>query len=1052
MLFRIASHDIELKIDSGADVNIITATDWESISLKGRVGVSDITKAVKCGEKLLDYSGREIPFKGSFIADIETVDAVKAITRAKFYVAASRPQAVLSYTTARNLNVLKIGHDIQSVGRKNEIFPTMPIEPIKFEVDLTIRPRLCIYNNIPAAFEERVNNNWDDLEAKGIIEPVKGRPVWLSRVEIVPKRLGGFRIVIDMRAANKAIFRIHYPMPNQENLLNRLKGAKIFSKLDFSCAYFHIPIAKESRYLTAFMTKKGAMQYTRLPFGINCAPEIFQRIMDETFGDIEGLIVYLDDLLIFAKDRQALREITKTVRDRIKQARLTVNEEKCVFETEHVEFLGLVISEEGIKPAKEKIDAIVDFPRPGSYKDLRGFLGLVTFISSHLQNFSTESEPLRRLLMGKSSILKGRKQLPYWRNEQETAFTRLKEMAKNEVLTKGFFDPSARTLLHTDASNVGLGAVLQQINRNEESKVIACASKSLTKTERAYPQTQREALAAVWGTEKFRYHLAGRMFTIITDHDPLRFIFGEGSTKSSKRAITRAEGWALRLSPYRFDVETVRSEQNIADALSRQFNESQIDSEFESEDENKDYEQAVEVNILSVVERTRAVSMRELVEETLKDQELQSIVESIQNGRWEGEAKRYRPYAKEITGKFGIVIRASRIIIPRSLQTKVMSIAHRSHPGMSTTKHLLRQDTWWLGMDRDIERYIENCLTCVQLAKQSRPEPLVMTTLPDGPWQSLGIDFYSVGEIKEKLLVIADYYSRFLEVVIMNDTTSEATIGALGKVFEKLGWPTRIRSDNGPQFVSEVFKKWAETNGIQHDLTTPRFAQENGLVERYMKGITRTLSIAKIEQTNWKQNLLQYINDYNTWPHSVTLVPPRELLCGRVMRNQLPSVRQTTKMIVHGPFDDAVRAADFEHKSKKKEKTDRQRRALTSDLTVGDYVHIKKDIRPSKIDPIFTAEKYLVTARNGGRVVIDYNGKKLIRKTVHLKKALSENEQESPASVEFQAQDGPSNSTEDSKESSARENTPRRSERLKISKLRLPGAQKVCEISAEQEA
>lgn len=974
-----------MKIDSGADVNILSAGDWKEINRLGREGISNLVRGDKCIEKLLDYNGKEIPIKGAFAARIEAVGMNKPTVEAKFFVAASRPQAVLSYQTAREMNILKIGYEVGCV-RKVGTFPVMAIEPIKFEVDETVRPSLCIYNNIPLAFEEEVDQYWADLEAKDIIEPVKGAPIWLSRVEVVPKRLGGFRIVIDMRPANKAISRVHYPMPNQEKLLNKLNGAKYFSKLDLSSAYFHIPIAEESRYLTAFMTKKGAMQYTRLPFGINCAPEIFQRIMDETFGDIEGLIIFLDDLLIFSEKAEILQETTQKVLERISSSNLTINKEKSVFEVDSVEFLGMIISQDGVQPSEEKIKAIVDFPQPQTYKELRGFLGLMTFISSHIKNFSTKSEPLRRLLAGKSTSLKGARLLPFWETDQQEAFMELKRVAAGEIITRGYFDRNAKTFLQTDASNVGLGAMLFQKDDEGLNRVNACASKSLTETEKAYPQTQREALAVVWATKKFHYYLAGREFTIVTDHEPLKFIFGGTSSKTSKRAITRAEGWALHLSSYRFKVETVTGASNVVDALSRQLG-SLNDEAFNSSDDEDKHAQELQVNIQAITQRSASMSVREVAEETESDPELQAVIASLSNGIWDDNTKRYKPFASDMTVRDGLLIRSSRLVVPRKMQIKVIEMAHRSHPGMSTTKHLLRQHTWWLGMDRDIEKFIASCLTCIQLSQMNRPEPMKMTKLPEGPWQSLAIDFYSVGEIDEKILAIVDYYSRYIEIVIMADTTAEATIKALEKVFCKLGWPYMLKSDNGPQFASAIFKEWAQSNDIKHELTTPRFAQENGLVERQMKGITRALAIAKIEKLNWRNHLGQYVCDYNSWPHSVTQVPPRELLFGRVMRSQLPNAGKPMRSSNAVPFDDDIRSADFNYKDKKKIKIDRQRRAITSDLTVGDFVHIKKDIRNSKIDPIFTAEKYKITARSGGRVTIDYNGKKLIRKTIHLKKA-----------------------------------------------------------------
>lgn len=993
MTFEIEGVPVILKIDSGADANLITASDWDR--LKGRGTVEPLKNAPEVS--LVDYNGRAIPIKASFEAEIRISGSVSSSAKAKFYVAASRPQAVLSYETSLELGVLKIGKSIDQVGAMVKRFPIMPIEPIKFEVIGSVRPRLCIYNNIPAAFEQEIEKYWEGLEAQGIIEAVKGIPVWLSRVEVVPKKLGGYRVVIDMRAANEAIKRIHYPMPNQEKLLAKLGNAKFYSKIDFTSAYFHVPVEEDSRFLTAFMTNKGAMQYTRLPFGINCAPEIFQKIMDQSFRQIKGVLVYLDDLLLFGDSIEELRKVTEKVLQKIKTSNLTINKEKCEWEVQKIGFLGLVITPEGITPADEKVKAITDFPTPQTFAQLRGFLGLVTFIAKHLFDLSTETAPLRELLVGESRTLKGNKQLPYWNDEQQQAFGNLKAMAANEVIVRGHFKENTKTEIITDASLKGISALVVQEDEEGKTRVIACASKSLTRTEQAYPQTHREALAIVWGVEKFHYYLAGRKFTIVTDHEPMKYIFGNSCCKTNKRAITRAEGWALRLSPYDYDVRTIAGSTNIADVLSRQLPETvekedvhmvehlSVASVQKEQNHQRWLNGSIKLNVLAVYELTRLISLERLRQETNQDQELQQLANSLKLGVWTEETKKYRQYETELSAHTELMLRGDRIIIPISLQNEMIGIAHQSHPGMSTTKHMLRANVWWLGMDRHVENYIKNCQTCIELSRDDLPEPMVMSTMPEGPWSKLALDFWSTSAINEKVLVVADYYSRFIEALVMKETTAEATIKTLTALFQKRGWPDTLKHDNGPQFASATFREWAEEHMMKLNPTTPRFAQENGLVERHMKGITRALAIAKVENTEWKQTLEQYVDNYNSWPHSVTLIPPRDLLNGRVLRGQLPQLIKP-KRLTKDMYDSMAREADLAHKAKKKEKEDRRRRAKPSDIATGDYVHVKRDLRSSKIDSNFTSKKFLVLARSGGRVVLDYFGKKLIRKTVHLKK------------------------------------------------------------------
>lgn len=338
-----------------------------------------------------------------------------------FYVAANRPQAVLSYATSRKLGVLTLTSTILQVDLVVS-FPTMPIALIKLKIDKQITPRVCIYNKIPAALELFVSDHWDDLERRGVIEPVPVNPIWLSRVDVVPKKDGTSRIVIVMRPANRAIARKHYPMPNPDRLLTKIRNAKYFSKLDMKSEYHHILIHPASRYVKAIMTNSGASQYTRLPFGINCAPEVFQQVMDNTFGSLEGVLVYLDDVLIHALDKEMLKERLAAVLAIVKNNNLTLNERKCIWEAELVEFLGSVLLSTGCTSSAEKIDAIKNFPQPRTYAELRAFIDVVKCISRHLWNISTIMEPLRQLLTGDSHKLKGGKLLEIWGAEQDSAF------------------------------------------------------------------------------------------------------------------------------------------------------------------------------------------------------------------------------------------------------------------------------------------------------------------------------------------------------------------------------------------------------------------------------------------------------------------------------------------------------------------------------------------------------------------------------------------------------------------------------------------------------
>lgn len=1002
MPFLVNGVIINLKIDSGADVNVMSMRNFEAIA-KGETQPLVLNK--NNDVQLRDFGGNEIKCAGCVTTTIAASAAGDKLEET-FHIAASRPQSVLCYETSTRLGVLKMTSTIMQV-EAIKIFPTMPLEPIKLRINEEVMPRICIYNNIPAALEPFINDHWDKLEQRGVIEPVPDAPKWLSRVDVVPKKDGTYRVIIDMRPANKAIARKYYPMPNPDHLLSRMGNARFFAKFDLKSAYHHVLLHPASRYVTAFMTNKGARQFTRLPFGINCAPEIFQQIMDNTFGMLEGVLVYLDDVLVYAPDKETLRKRREAVMTIVKKNNLTLNTDKCVDEAVSVEFLGSILSSSGCLPVPERVNGIKNFARPKTYAELREFIGLVNYIAKHLYDISTIMEPMRRLLEGDSKSLKGAKLLENWEQEQEGSFVKTKEMVTKNILERGYYCRNHLTKITTDASPVGIAAIITQIDTSkpehlQTERVIACTSRSLTKTERKYPQTQREALAITWGIDKNSYYLVGTKFVVVTDHEPLKYIFGNGARKSlSKRAVTRAESYAMRLSQYNFEVETVRSKENRADILSRC---PATKTQRTLESTAPQCVITAVVGTISatpeeIVSRNSALTPEEVRTATSNDPQLLKVIQALKGDcDWDTEIADFIRFRKELVYADNLLMRGDRIVVPEKLQTKAMSVAHRSHPGMSTTKHLLRKYVWWPRMDRAVEEFVRTCATCIRLSTSDPPEPMLMSSFPNGPWQNISIDFWSGGDTDIKVLVAADYYSKAIRAETMKETTSEATIKVLEKVFDEWGWPESIKHDNGPQLVSDLFRGWMRSNGVSSLPTTPRNAQENGLVERHMKGITRAFAIAKIEKRRPEETLRQYVCDYNSWPHTVTQLAPRDVLMGRIVKTRFPLLEGTEK---HHSFDSIARARDLTFKAKKKATEDRKRRAKPSNVKVGDKVYVRNHDRKNKTEANFSGEKHEVTARSGGRLTLKSlkDGVKKLRKTIDVK-IVPENEHDGSGSLD----------------------------------------------------
>lgn len=495
----------------------------------------------------------------AFRARIQAAGSTNSVTT-DFLVVKNGKRSLLGRSTASELKLLLVGAQVNDCEMTSvNIFPKMPGVKIKFSIDTNIPPTRNAYYNIPAAYREGARRRLLEMEASGIIERVTTAPEWISGMSAVAKGKDDFRLVVNMRAPNRAIKREYFRLPVMDEMKIKLHGAKYFTKLDLKNAYYHLELSETSRDLTTFLAENGMFRFTRLMFGVNCAPEIFQREMSRILEDVENKIVYIDDILMFADSLEELHRIVAKVLKILRANNLTLNTNKCEYDKTQITFLGHMLDEEGFHVEEAKISAIQKFRRPTTASELRSFLGLASYISPYIRNFANISNPLWSVAGSK---------LWSWSDRQEKAFNELKEQIIRCTVTLGYFSEHEDTVLYTDASPNALGAVLVQESPGKNPRIISFASKALTGTEKRYAQNQREALGAVWAVEHFSYFLLGRCFTLRTDATGVAFIFNR-TRENTKRALTRADGWALRLSPYNYSIEYVKGGDNIADPSSR---------------------------------------------------------------------------------------------------------------------------------------------------------------------------------------------------------------------------------------------------------------------------------------------------------------------------------------------------------------------------------------------------------------------------------------------------------------------------------------------------
>lgn len=974
-------------IDSGARANVVSEQAFERLLEQHNTGKIKLVKLTGASSRRLKPYATEAPLitLGEFFAKITIPNSDKPEVWGQFTAVRGGEDSLLSLETAQQLIVLHVGLSVRAITiappqtQGDEEFPYVPGELVRFELIENATPTKNAFFHVPLAFQEEAENKLRDMEKKGIIERVREPPEWISGMMAVPKGKS-FRLVVCMAAVNKSIKRQFHYLITPEVMQAKLAGAKIFSKLDLSNAFFHLRLAEESKKLTTFMSSIGMFRYKRLLFGVNCAPEIFQSTMERLFAGISGIIIYIDDILIFAKDKAELITRTAQVEEVLLRNNLTVNKDKCESEKESITFLGHRLSPEGINIEESKISTIKNFREPKSISELRSYLGMLSYSREFLKDIHELLAPLRDCLKQNNSAKKDG--APFlWSEEAAKAFRACQFAIINCTLTRGFFDNDLRTRVTTDASPLGLGAVLSQVKPNGDVTIIAFASKSLTSAEANYSQAHKEALAIVWAVEHWRYYLLGREFELFTDAQGIALVFKK-SDCSNKRSASRIDSFRLRLSSYSFVVTHITGKNNPADPPSRLTEKFESIEEFEND---FDSEHFINLIVEDFDPEQKTLSIASIQSETAKDNVLPRVLEALQTDEWHQELKLYQSLKPSLSIEEGIILNDSSIILPESLRITALELAHLGHPGMTAMKSILRQRVWWPGMNNAVEHFCKSCQSCVLTSQQHPPAPMTRRTMPTGPMRELVIDHNGPYNRYKgcHVIVLVDCYSRYLFARLVNSTDFQSLEAVLCQIFKDHGNPVCIKSDNGPPFTSKEYILFCQKRNIQISHSTPLFPQQNGLAEVYMKIINKAMSIAILEGINPSEALENAAMAHNRAVNRMTDVPPEELFFNRKIIRDLPL--WGSDATTHTRAD--VIAKDSERKARAKAREDTRRRARSPSLEIGDQVVMLKTQNKLKGDTRFDPTPCVIQERKGAEYsIITPSGSSFKRNVTHLKR------------------------------------------------------------------
>ena len=423
---------------------------------------------------------------------------------------------------------------------------------------LTSEPIRTKGYSIPYKTRNVMETEIQDMLDLGVIEP--SISPYSSPVVLVPKKDGSVRFCIDFRKLNKVTEFDAEPMPNMEEVINKMSGHRFFTKMDLSKGYWQVSLTERSKPLTAFETPKGLFQFKTMPFGLVNSGASFCRLMRIILSNLPNVDSFVDDMWIFTETWKDHVTSLRQVLDRLRSAKLTAKPSKCMIGYGSIECLGHNIVGQTVRPQEDKIQAIRDAPRPCTKRQIKSFLGLAGFYRRFIPNFSSIASPLTDLTKrDRPNSIKD------WQDQHERAFQTLKSrLTSSPILRLPVFQEGNPFVLRTDASDVGLGAILLQEFEGEGRLPIAYASKKLLPRERNYSVIEKECLGIIWGVEKFRKYLYGAEFLLETDHKPLSYM------QTAKVLNPRIMRWAMKLQPYRFRIVAIRGQDNLgADYLSR---------------------------------------------------------------------------------------------------------------------------------------------------------------------------------------------------------------------------------------------------------------------------------------------------------------------------------------------------------------------------------------------------------------------------------------------------------------------------------------------------
>ena len=758
---------------------------------------------------------------------------------------------------------------------------------------------------------DEIRRQVEELVRLGVVRP--STSPYSSPIVLQRKKDGSQRLCIDYRILNAATKDMALPMPNGKEVLHRMQGSKYFGKGDLTKGYHQLGMHKDSIEYTAFATLDGLFEWLRMPFGLKNPSGFFQCTMERTLAGIKNCEVFVDDIIIHGPTKDEYLQTLRQVLERLQEKGFRLNRDKCSFGLKTVEYIGHILSEDGITLSESRKEAVKKIPPPTTVKELRSFLGFVNYFRDFVPDMARISKPLYALTKKKAKFI--------WGQPQQEAFSLLRQ-ATADCCRLTFPDPEATLMIRTDASNLGIGAHLSQISQSGHESTIAFFSQAFNETQSRWSTIEQEAYGIYAAIQHWDHFVNGKRFVVETDHRNLVYIH-----KCKAQKIIR---WRIQLQDYDFIIKHVAGTDNVvADFLSR-FPANNDDEgkaiKMLSATDDQDIMEIVDIDVQDLpgpmdatdtademdIARSQTSSPELALPQPQADDHIEVPMYPIcwntdaaagaddNDSDFEFEIDLGFPLASTTDAPTGdatpnVAVLATQPTAAPAIDGQVATAFRQIHNSLvghlgvdASVRRLKEQGITCNNLRAQVQTLMTSCAVCQKIRMgQGSVVAAIKTTAVEQPFTHLMWD--TIGPIQEDpnghkyVLVAMDRFTRFIELVPTRTVSAQDAAAALLQIVGRYGTFATVHSDRGRQFDSAVVKQLCTLMGMTQSFGPPYRPEAQGTVERSNRETIkhlRAMMVAVADTAAWSDYLPLVQRIYNSLPNRSTGVAPARLLYG----------------------------------------------------------------------------------------------------------------------------------------------------------------------------